>query len=122
MQVEFDTVQVPINTVKDLTHVSFEFPFEVICAVPKKPFGGKITVSYLPRVNDIEDFVTLIEWNSLAEFFKNNRDLMLTAEQLASQLCEQIRRRVPLVYIDITVEVASEFHLPATMEAHYGSF
>ena len=117
MKIEFGTVIKSKEDSKYIDKISFTFPFEIVCSIPMKPFGGTITVTYRPDLKQQE--IKLIEWNSLAYWFEHSRSISLTAEQLGNVLLSNIIKKIDPSYIHIAINVTSKFHLPATIEYQY---
>jgi len=97
------------------TVISFEAPFEAICSIPRKPYGGTITVTYTPAV-DSQGYATLLEWNSFAAWLQELRSAMLLAEEMAHLVADTVWIKVVPESLRVELEVHSAFHLPVRIE------
>ena len=97
------------NECKRNMNISFEVPFEVVCSIPLKPFGGKVYVDYIPGE-------TLIEWNSFAKYIEEQRGTILSAEEFAEVVFDVIERFVQPRYLLVRLDIDSAFHLDVDVE------
>lgn len=103
-----------------LHEISVTMPFEAICSVPLKPFSGTVTITYLPKSDLGRGKVRLLEWDSLAESIRENRDIMITAEGYASLILDVVEETTQSEDIFVEVCVTSGYHLPVTVSAVTG--
>ncbi len=95
--------------------IMFEVPFETICSVPLKPYGGTIQVRYSPAL-DKNGNATLIEWNSFAKWVEALREEQYLAEELTQMVAQVLQDLVKPEYLHVSVAVSSAFHLPVIVE------
>lgn len=95
-----------------ITSIHIGLPFEVICPVPKKPYGGTVNIHYTPGPQG-----GLLEWNSLAKYVEGLRSEEYMAEEFASALLAEIVQAASPSRAIVEVVVESAFHLPVTVVA-----
>lgn len=110
------TLAVETRQILGVTDIHISLPFEVICTVPKKPYGGTIHLHYTPGVQEGMRS-TLLEWNSFADYVRSLRSDEYMAEELASFLLEEVVGVVRPSRATVEVVVESAFHLPVTVVA-----
>ncbi len=96
--------------------IKFEVPFEVVCTVPKKPFGGVVDVKYTPKVG-ME--TTLIEFNTFKSWIESLRSKEFTAEGLTEHILHHVVTAVDPVSATVILRITSMFHVPAVISATY---
>lgn len=111
----FEVIKVESDVVYGVSEICIEVPFEVICTVPKKPYGGTLIIEYTPSRE--EGMTTLLEWNSFAEWVQSLRSEMYLAEELASVMYEELTNALDPASLRVEVEVTSAFHLPVRVVA-----
>ena len=121
MTMPFEVCLIPSDLATDIDSISFEIPFEAVCPVPGKPYGGIIKIEYSPRIFGPEDTV-LVEWNSFSEWVKTLRGESLLAEKLLSHVIREFVEVVRPNRLLVEISVNSAFHLPVTLKGGYHTF
>jgi len=107
-----DQVALPLDiNLKGLSTIEFTVEFQAICSVPKKPYGGKAHIKYIPAEG------RLIEWDSFQDWVKSLRDDTYLAEELACKLLNEAYALAEPEWVQVRMEIMSEFHLPVTITA-----
>lgn len=107
-----DQVALPPDiNLEGLSTIEFTVEFQAICSVPKKPYGGKVHIKYIPA----ED--RLIEWNSFQEWVRTLRDETFLAEELVCRILQEAYSLAEPEWVQARMEITSEFHLPVTITA-----
>jgi NADPH-dependent 7-cyano-7-deazaguanine reductase QueF len=89
-----------------ISGTKISIPFEAICSITDKNFGGVIISEYHPN-NEV------IEYVSLEDFIKNITKKKLTAEELANLVFQEISNLIAPVYLNVLVDVkTSDAHQP----------
>ncbi len=101
------------NETTGRTWISIEVEFMGICPIPDKPYCGLITVEYVPDA-------VLLEWDSFAEWLRNQRDRGLTAENFLDFVFRNLKAELRPRSMRVTLEVISAFHLPVKLYQEEG--
>ena len=115
---ELGSVECKQASLSGLREITIDLPFEVICPVPKMPYGGTLTVCYVPEAKD--GLVHLLEWNSLEQWLRGQRRESYLAEELACRVLDMVMITLEdfVERIQVTVNVTSSYHLPVKVVAY----
>ncbi len=107
------------ENLRGLREITIDLPFEVICPVPEMPYGGTLTVCYVPEFKD--GWVHLLEWNSLEQWLRDQRRESYLAEELACRVLDLVMLTLEdsVDRIQVTVNVTSSYHLPVKVVAQH---
>ena len=97
--------------------ITFAVPFEVVCPIPEKPYGGTIEISYIPGY--VGEVCTLIEWNSFGKWLESLRSDSFMAESLAEHVLLTVVRVAKPRYLRVNLSVSSSFHFPVKIVCMY---
>jgi len=99
--------------------VSVRVPFMALCPIPnrvhgepEKPYGGTLSVIYMPRDR-------LLEWDSFAQWVRCLSETKLSAEQALAYISEEFIRVCDPVAVLSKLEIDSPHHLPIQVSRMY---
>lgn len=101
------------------TTIGVTFDFLTICPipVPPKPYGGTITISYRPRIDDGK--LRLLEWDSFGGWIKTFILVTLSAEEMAHTVIVKFLEEVDPEEATLHMAISTPFHLPVNVTLKY---
>jgi len=95
-----------INIKFFISGTKINIPFNAICSITNKKFGGDIVIEYKPEKR-------VVEYVNLEETIKRITRKKLTVEELANKIFKTLELKISLKYLKVLVDVQkSDAHNP----------
>ena len=102
------------------TTICVTFDFMVICPVPTPPkaYGGTLSITYTPRVDE-GNVLRVLEWDSFGGWIKTLKLKEMSAEKMAHTVISEFIEAVDPEDATLHMVISTPFHLPAEITLKY---